>query len=44
MRTLRYLIELIAFLGLVWLSTAGLRLLSGEPWVSIMHRPLWFLR
>jgi hypothetical protein len=43
MRTLRYVIELVAFLALVWLGTAGLRLLAGEPWVYIMHRPFWFL-
>ena len=43
MRTLRYIVELAAFLALVWLATAGLRLLGGEPWASIRHRPLWFL-
>jgi hypothetical protein len=40
-RTVRYLIELAAFVALVWLATAGFRRLGGEPWASILHRPLW---
>ena len=43
MRTLLRTLELVAFVGLVWLATAVLRFLSGEPWASILHRPLWFL-
>ncbi len=43
MRTLRYIAELVAFLALVWLGSAGLRLLAGEPWASITHTPFWFL-
>ena len=43
MRMLRRTLELVTFVGLVWLATAALRFLSGEPWPSILHRPLWFL-
>ena len=36
------LLELAAFLVLVWLAISALRLMSGEPWPSIMHRPFGF--
>jgi hypothetical protein len=37
------LFELLAFVTLVWLAIAALRLMSGEPWPAIMHRPFGFL-
>jgi hypothetical protein len=36
-------VELLAFLALVWLAISALRLTSGEPWSAIVHRPLGFL-
>ena len=43
MRTVIRLVELLVFVCLVWLAVSVLRYLSGEPWASIFHRPLWFL-
>jgi hypothetical protein len=37
-RALLRVLELLAFLALVWLAVSALRLISGEPWPSIMHR------
>ncbi len=31
------------FLTLVWAATAAFRYLGGEPWASIVRRPLGFL-
>jgi hypothetical protein len=43
MRTVVRLIELAAFLTLVWGAVAAVRYLGGEPWASIVRRPLGFL-
>jgi hypothetical protein len=42
-RSLIRLLELVAFLAIVWLAIAGLRRASGEPWSAIEHRPFGFL-
>jgi hypothetical protein len=42
-RALLRVLEFLAFLALVWLAVSALRLISGEPWPSIMHRPFGFL-
>ena len=42
MRGLVRLLELAAFLILVWLAISALRLMSGEPWPFIIHRPFGF--
>jgi hypothetical protein len=36
-------LELLAFVCLVWLAISALRLITGEPWSAIMHRPFGFL-
>jgi hypothetical protein len=41
-RGLIRLLELAAFLILVWLAISALRLMSGEPWPAIVHRPFGF--
>ncbi len=43
MRSIVRLLELLVFLGLVWLALTALRLVSGEPWSAIAHRPFGFL-
>jgi hypothetical protein len=42
-RALVRLLELLGFVALVWLAITALRLISGEPWPAIMHRPFGFL-
>jgi hypothetical protein len=37
------LLELLAFVALVWLAITALRLIGGEPWPAIVHRPFGFL-
>ncbi len=43
MRRIVRLLELLVFLALVWLAIAALRLVSGEPWSAIAHRPFGFI-
>jgi hypothetical protein len=43
LRGLTRLLELLAFLALVWLAISALRLASGESWAAVVHDPLGFL-
>jgi hypothetical protein len=43
MRTVIRAVEIVLFACLVWGAVSVLRYLSGEPWASILHQPLWFL-
>lgn len=43
MRSILRLLELAAFLALVWLAISCLRYLAGEPWSAILARPLGFI-